>query len=284
MGTTINSCTSTLTPKSPIAALSSARNRITITPYMDVQVPRRQDVDERPSTCRLALKDFEFQSGSSRINSGTHMKKLLLGSFLLLFSNLAFAKWYQVEMVVFEHLTADDSGEFWNTGDVQDYSRAVELVTDTDAPNAFKMLPSSSYKLGGINKVLRLSRGYRPVHHVAWQQPELTKSKAKKVHIKDPEAKINGTVNLRGGHLLHLDLDISYFVDLFTESVISFTKENMSVASEDEEEIEVDEEIIMSGTYAQMKETRRIKLNELHYFDHPLFGVIMRVTRLEVEE
>ncbi len=218
------------------------------------------------------------------------MKKLLLGSFLLLFSNLAFAKWYQVEMVVFEHLTVDDSGEFWNTGDVQDYSRAVELVTDTDAPNAFKMLPSSSYELGGINKVLRLSRGYRPVHHVAWQQPELTKSRAKKVHIKNPEAKINGTVNLRGGHLLHLDLDITYFVDLFIESVTSFTEESIYVADEDIEvmedleEIQADEEIIMTGTFAQMKETRRIKLNELHYFDHPLFGVIMRVTRLEVEE
>jgi len=43
------------------------------------------------------------------------------------------------------------------------------------------------------------------------------------------------------------------------------------------------EDIIMTGTYAQMKETRRIKLNELHYFDHPLFGVLMRVTRLGVE-
>jgi len=211
------------------------------------------------------------------------MKKILLGSLLLLFSNLANAKWYQVEMVVFEHLVADTSGEFWNTGDVPDYSRAIELVTGTEAPNAFKMLPSSRYKLGGVNKVLKLSSGYRPVYHVAWQQPELTKSRAKKVHIKNPEAKINGTINLRGGHLLHLDLDISYFIDLFTESVTSFSEENISVAGEDAEEIEADEEIIMSGTYAQMKETRRIKLNELHYFDHPLFGVIMRVTRLEVE-
>ena len=208
------------------------------------------------------------------------MKKLLLGSLLLLFSNMAYAKWYQVEMVVFEHLIPDTSGEQWNTDNVPDYSNAIELGTDPDGSNAFKMLPSSRHKLGGVNKVLKLSSGYRPVHHVAWQQPELTKSRAKKVHIKNPEAKINGTVNLRGGHLLHLDLDISYFVDLFTESVTSFTEENISA----EGEAKADEEIIMSGTYAQMKETRRIKLNELHYFDHPLFGVIMRVTRLELKE
>ncbi len=212
------------------------------------------------------------------------MKKLLLGSLLLLFSNLVYAKWYQVEMVVFEHLATDTSGEIWNSDDVPDYRNTIELVTDASGSNAFKMLPSSRYKLGGVNKVLKLSSGYRPVYHVAWQQPELRKSRAKKVHIKNPEAKINGTVNLRGGHLLHLDLNISYFVDLYTESITSFTEENISVAGEDVEETEADEEIIMSGTYAQMKETRRIKLNELHYFDHPLFGVIMRVTRLEVEE
>jgi len=212
------------------------------------------------------------------------MKKILLGAFLLLFSNLVYAKWYQVEMVVFEHLTADTSGELWNSDDAPDYPGTIELVTDAGGSNAFKMLPSSRYKLGGVNKALKLSSGYRPVYHVAWQQPELTKSRAKKVHIKNPKAKINGTVNLRGGHLLHLDLNISYFVDLYTESITSFTEENISVAGEDVEETEADEEIIMSGTYAQMKETRRIKLNELHYFDHPLFGVIMRVTRLEVEE
>ncbi len=218
----------------------------------------------------------------------THLKKLLLGSLLLLFSNLAYAKWYQVEMVVFEHLVADTSGEMWNSDDVPEYRNSIELVTDASGSNAFKKLPQSRYKLGGVNRVLKLSSGYRPVYHVAWQQPELRKSRAKKVHIKNQDAKINGTINLRGGHLLHLDLDISYFVDLYTEAVTSFTEENISIVGEDIEkldieEIEINEEIIMSGTYAQMKETRRIKLNELHYFDHPLFGVIMRVTRLAVE-
>lgn len=203
------------------------------------------------------------------------MIRILLAGFILVFSSHVFAKWYQVEMIVFEHLIPDSSGELWNAGNVPDYSNAIELVTGPDGSNAFKMLPSSRHKLGGVNKVLKLSSEYRPVYHVAWQQPELRKSRAKKVHIKNPEARINGTVNLRGGHLLHLDLDISYFIDLYTESVTSFT--------EDGSEEVVMEDIIMTGTYAQMKETRRIKLNELHYFDHPLFGVLMRVTRLGVE-
>ncbi len=199
------------------------------------------------------------------------MMKILILVFLLLSGNSAFAKWYQVEMLVFEHVVVDTGGEQWNSGATPDYSNAINLETDTNNSGTFKKLPSGRYKLGGVNKVLKLSSQYRPIHHIAWQQPELTKSRAKKVHIKNPEARIDGTVNLRGGYLLHLDLDIAYFVELLTESITSFTDEGIS------------EDIAMRGTYAQLKETRRIKLNELHYFDHPLFGVVMRVTRLSVE-
>ena len=34
----------------------------------------------------------------------------------------------------------------------------------------------------------------------------------------------------------------------------------------------------------RLTESRRIKLNELHFFDHPLFGVILQVSRYETEE
>jgi hypothetical protein len=33
--------------------------------------------------------------------------------------------------------------------------------------------------------------------------------------------------------------------------------------------------------YVRLTESRRVRLKELHYFDHPLFGVIVQVTRLE---
>lgn len=34
----------------------------------------------------------------------------------------------------------------------------------------------------------------------------------------------------------------------------------------------------------RMQEKRRLKLNEKHYFDHPKFGILLQVSRLEVEE
>ena len=33
----------------------------------------------------------------------------------------------------------------------------------------------------------------------------------------------------------------------------------------------------------RLKENRRLKLNEKHFFDHPKFGLLMQVSRLETE-
>ena len=34
----------------------------------------------------------------------------------------------------------------------------------------------------------------------------------------------------------------------------------------------------------RMVEKRRLKLNERHYFDHPKFGLLVQVSRLEANE
>ena len=68
------------------------------------------------------------------------MIKILITGFLLLSSNLVFAKWYQVEMVVFEHLAADTSSELWKSDNPPDYSNAINLETDSNSSNALDIL------------------------------------------------------------------------------------------------------------------------------------------------
>lgn len=199
------------------------------------------------------------------------MSRILLGSFLLLLSNLAFAKWYQVEMLVFENLQLNSDGEIWDTGRVQDYSQGLELLVAHNAKGVFEELSSAKYRMLNIKKKLKLSATYRPIYHISWQQPSLTKSSARKVRIKSSEAKIDGTVNLISGRLLHIDIDISYFINA-TTGITEFIEDGIGRQAS----------AIVSHT--KIAEIRRIKLNELHYFDHPLFGVLIQVTRLEVEE
>jgi hypothetical protein len=211
------------------------------------------------------------------------MKKTLL-VFLLIYTSHASANWYQVEMIVFEHLYPDVGGEQWyNNQGLPDIANSVELVTDQLGERvAYQVLTSGRHKISGVYSALKSSRDYRPIMHIAWQQPGLTRSRAKYVHIRrmeglgEPDSiqedmvKIDGTVRLRGGHFLYLDIDLAYFFKALPESIINSAMINGNITSQ-------------LSDYTRLSESRKVKLNELHYFDHPLFGVITWVRRLSVK-
>ena len=196
----------------------------------------------------------------------------------------AAARWYQVEVVVFKHLEAMAAGgEEWpELTRLPEFGRAMELIVDlpemSDEPPpldgedavdagsiAFKLLDRAERKLGAVERRLRLSSEYKPLIFSAWRQPSFGVSRAKRIYLSDvdrvplgdavpageggfsiastPQAE--GIVRVKIGHLLHVDLDFLYYHD---------------------------------GTPVRLTETRKLKLKEIHYFDHPLFGVIVLVS------
>ncbi len=212
------------------------------------------------------------------------MKQLLSFVLIALFSAGAQAA-YQVEIIIFEHLYHDADGEIAQIGlKLPDLSTTVEL---SGADEDFRPLPSSMYKLAGVYSELKSSSGYRPILHVAWQQPQLTQSQARYVHItkadgaaqagesSDGLVKVDGVIRIRSSTFLHADVDLFYFVEPVSASFIS---ENAGWQSTEGIQTPV------AAEFAELKETRRMKLNELHYFDHPVFGVFMRVSRLNSGE
>lgn len=197
------------------------------------------------------------------------MKKVvsIFISTLLFSSNLYAANWYRVELVVFEQLNPDTGGEVWDT-DVQlpDLERSVELIGDIPGDEegliAFQNLSGSQKRLSGIYSALKVSRQYRPILHTAWQQPAMGGRNARSVHIKagdELETKVDGSVRIRSSLYLHVDVDLVYFINAFSNAGTGVGSANQ---------------------FTRLLETRKIKLNEIHYFDHPLFGVLLRVGRL----
>jgi len=212
------------------------------------------------------------------------MKQFLSFVLLTLISVTAQAA-YQVEIIIFEHLYHDADGEIAQIGlKLPDLSTSVELSGSDDD---FRPLPSSVYKLSGVYSELKASSAYRPILHLAWQQPQLTQSQARYVHITKTDGasqgaegsnalvKLDGVIRIRSSTFLHADVDLFYFVDPVSAS---FIRENAGLLST--------EGILtpVAAEFAELKETRRMKLNELHYFDHPVFGVFMRVSRLNSGE
>ena len=254
-----------------------------------------------------------------------YCRNVFFGLSALLFMSPAYAAWYQVEVIVFEYVSPDSDGELWdeNPG-LPDRSDSIELITeladndeDTTVKNTsgdaiqdklsskaelipFLQSTNDKLRLDGVQRVLELSRDYRPLLHVAWQQPGLTANNARSVHlqkfvetgnsvadeVEDPSAlkhklvlpddevqvpdlAFDGTIRLRSSSFLHVDVDVAYFPKFLS-------KESASDSEDSSPSIQ------QQADYVRLQESRKIRLNEINYFDHPLFGVILRVSRLNI--
>ena len=97
---------------------------------------------------------------------------------------------------------------------------------------------------------------------------------------RPPQLRYDGFVRLRSGRFLHLDIDFAYFLAPVgggpdaTGAAPNATDATDATPAPDREEARAD--------YARLTQSRRVRLNEIHYFDHPLFGVIVQVSLLEI--
>jgi hypothetical protein len=72
--------------------------------------------------------------------------------------------------------------------------------------------------------------------------------------IISPDRIIDGSIRIRSGSCLHVDLN--YFKDLPAENKILRSNEELLIGALDK-------------TVIKLKETRKIKFNEIHYFRSP---------------
>lgn len=231
------------------------------------------------------------------------MKYIKYGLIILslVFSHTVLAEsWYQVEVIVFDRLNPNLDGEQWRDEEFKIRDNLVELqdrdsVATPDGLIPYMILPANRNRLSGVYRILKLSSEYRPLIHVSWQQPATERRQSRFVHLQklegeqtipvadtpttadaepefiesftQPDRIIDGSIRVRSGFFLHVDIDLSYFTELPPENKIVRSSE---------------ESFRNSGkkTVIELKESRKIKLNEIHYFDNPMFGVILQVSRL----
>ncbi len=230
------------------------------------------------------------------------MKKIKYAFIVLLFlkSFTAFAEsWYQVEIIVFDRLDPDLSEEGWDDEEPIIRPDVTELYPYYGVGADQRLIPymimdKKNNRMNGIYRVLRLSSEYRPLIHMSWQQPAAKRHQSPYIHIVKNDSKkdlsvignqesidepefiedfinneriIDGSIRIRSNFYLHVDLDIYYFKNLFSSSVVY--KKESGISNKNIEKLIIG-----------LKETRRIKLNEIHYFDNPVYGVILQVSRL----
>ena len=193
---------------------------------------------------------------------------------------------YRVEIIVFENLRRDarpeDPGRpptpppvtiddpLGGTSPVVDETAAVDDPAMLEPQEPLFFAPADELALAEAWARLRRSSAYRPLLHEAWTQPGVAQSLTRPVElatlaqfrrVSAGGARVSvgsgagtdvldGAVTLYRSRYLHLSLDLTY------------TDRNGEV-------------LALSGS-------RRMRSNEMHFFDAPKLGVIARVAPLDM--
>lgn len=181
---------------------------------------------------------------------------------------------YRMELLVFEHRYPETDGELLpaETPGLADAIwldfTAVPLLSEAGfgswTPHGYYApLPAASYMLHSAFRTLERIADYRALVHVGWNQPGHRRARAVRIAYADiscvtepesgpPLPRLDGTVRLRDAGRLYAD------VDLLLRPCAADSGAGESVS---------------------LRESRRVLLNRIYYFDHPIFGVLLQVTR-----
>lgn len=102
-----------------------------------------------------------------------------------------------------------------------------------------------------------------------------------------------GTLRLSVSRYLHLEANLNYRIPIIKEELVPVNLADSLVSSGFQQNVAFTEQGDTAETRMQtretlqnfnMFETRRMRSKEIHYFDHPLIGIIVRVIPYEIPE
>jgi len=162
---------------------------------------------------------------------------------------------YTVEIIVFRNLSGAGGTEDWT---------AKPVARGPDKPEApltgrfVQAIPEAQFQLNGLAQKLQNTTNYQPIAHFAWQQTASSwgsRAGFTVAKLAGSVPGLSGTIYLESGDYLHLGMSLSYQT--------SNPPPGLSASP---------------GTVFSLNESRRVKWDQLNYYDHPAFGVIALVT------
>jgi hypothetical protein len=152
---------------------------------------------------------------------------------------------YEIELLVFEQRLPQYLGdEMFAGNETGPSAAAIERAVAVTAPAT---APGS---LAAIAAQLERDPSYRVLAHPRWTQPSEPKAnaKARRIQGNGRGGELDGTVKFYSTRFLHLDANLVLHAD---------------------------------GRSYRLRELRRVRVQDLHYFDHPRLGILARVTPLD---
>jgi hypothetical protein len=162
---------------------------------------------------------------------------------------------YTIEIIVFRNTSGGGGPEDWSAKSV---ARGPDTPESPFTGRFVQAIPASKFQLNGVEARLRNTANYSPIAHFAWQQTASSwgsRAGFTVTKLAGDVPGLSGIVFLERGNYLHLGMALNY------------------QSSNPPPGLGAD-----PGTVFNLNESRRVKFDQLNYYDHPAFGVIALVT------
>jgi hypothetical protein len=195
---------------------------------------------------------------------------------------------YTVEIIVFTYSDNVSAGSEIFVPDAAEVAVSEpELASEIDVPASQRRHPdfiglkpqrlaADQFTLQKVFEQLELLDAYDPILHAGWTQPGYPQNDTIAMRVSDlqaPPAGLDGSFTLYLGRYLHLIVDLA----LTPPAEVAEYADEFGTLREFEYALPP----LEGPVRFRIQEDRIIKNGEIRYFDHPKFGVVAKVLRVE---
>jgi len=151
----------------------------------------------------------------------------------------------------------------------------------------FVRLAEDDFTMTDIIRRLELLDAYEPIMHVAWRQPTYPREETAPIRLDAlgaVPARLDGTFALYLSRYLHLVVDLELDAEDENAGALAAPGQQGFSFGDSRRQDDIYADPYQRAVRYHILENRIVKNGELRYFDHPKFGVIARVTRVEEDE
>jgi len=167
-------------------------------------------------------------------------------------------------------------------------TRKIDLLNYAANSELLKLvfLTDEEFTMTDIAHQFELLDVYETVMHFGWTQPTFPQEETEAIELSTfgelPEG-LDGSFTLYLSRYLHLVVDLA--LEVADDSEQEEVADNEPILSFGDSRFQYDDEPDVPGmpVYYRIQENRIVKNGDIRYFDHPKFGVVAKVTRVEKE-
>ncbi len=201
---------------------------------------------------KLRLACIPTQRKSARVSHW------LLALLLVSFSQNALARLYKVELIIFTNEGV--SAEQWDFGS-EATTKKLTQHNKSSARSREPVNPIGLSNLANIRTRIAQSSDHRILKTLSWTQSSASYANSPLIRVDSPGYQLDGTVRVYAPNLLFTEFNLRYHPGVISPP---------QFAMPDIEQY-------------FLQEKRRLKLEEVHYFDHPKFGAVLTVRPIETK-